>query len=341
MHVVVTGGNGLVGANLSRRILAKHPTALLSVIDLAPPDELVLRYLEPFSDRVSHLNADLRDPLALDAVSDQEAVTHVIHAAAIAHATAWELEDPRRFFDVNLGGTINVVRWARRLPQLRRLLHVSTGGVYGTPGALSPESPQPEDGPFDPPEVYAISKFAAEWTARRLGAMYGLDVRAIRLSGVFGPLERPTAGRTVMSLPYAVARSIIERRALCVTERTMRAGGDFLSAEDVAIGATAVLTADLASDVYNIAFGRFTPVVELFAATTACSAAFRIEIVEPDAAEIDMDPDNRRARWNAYAIARISSDTGWTPRPLATQIADYLRWIEDDVRRSDTSTPRH
>jgi hypothetical protein len=51
-------------------------------------------------------------------------------------------------------------------------------------------------------------------------------------------------------------------------------------------------------------------------------------------ADADMDPSLRRARWNAYAIERVCAATGWSPRPLADQLGEYLRWaLDDPVRR--------
>ena len=339
MHVLVTGGNGLVGSNVVRRLLVERPDARASVLDLAPPDALGRAHLEPVAGRVAFVRGDLRDPAGLSAVEEPETVTQIVHAGAIAHVPAWELEDPEGLFAVNLGGTLAVLRWARTLPRLRRLVHVSTGGVYGEPGRWSPEAPQGEEGPFDPPELYAISKFAAERTVRRVGALHGIDVRAVRLSGVFGPMERPTAGRTLMSLPYAIARSLAAGRPLRLTHRTLEAGGDFLSVEDVAAGVTALLRASApAHFAYNVAFGRFTPVREVLDVVTALAPAFRFTpVTESAGAEVDMDPADRRARWNAYAIERMATDTGWTPRPLAEQIDSYLRWLDAD--RATRSPP--
>jgi nucleoside-diphosphate-sugar epimerase len=58
-----------------------------------------------------------------------------------------------------------VLEWARTLLGLRRLIYLGTGGVYGEPSAASPAGPQPEEGPLDPPELYAVSKLAGASTS--------------------------------------------------------------------------------------------------------------------------------------------------------------------------------
>jgi len=50
-------------------------------------------------------------------------------------------------------------------------------------------------------------------------------------------------------------------------------------------------------------------------------------------ADIDMDPADRLARWNAYAIDRARADLGWSPRSLSAQMESYLGWVDGDERR--------
>ena len=326
LHVVVIGGLGLVGANVVRAVLDATPGSRVTIVDAAEPDEPARRWLGPFGSRVALAHADIVAVDALAAAVDGETVTHVVHGAIVAHVPAWERARPRDLIDVNVGGTVNVLEWARTLPGLRRFVYLGTGGVYGEPSAASPTGPQPEEGPLDPPELYAISKLAGEQICRRYGELFDVDVRIVRLSGVFGPLERPTRGRAIMSPPWHLAEAIVQGRELRVTARTPAAGGDFLSAEDIGRAVTLLLTADgLRHRVYNIAAGTFTTIAELVEAASRAGLPARLRTVEGDA-DLDLDPSLRLARWNAYAIDRLRGDVDWTPRPLEDQLDTYLAW---------------
>lgn len=333
--VVVTGGAGLVGANLAHRILADDPDARAVLIEPSPPPSVVTEFLAPFADRVFHRVADVRDSAALDRLDPPTAATHLVHAAALCHVPGWERADPRPFLTVNIGGTANVLEWARHQPRLRRVLHISSGGVYGDPTPQHLGEPQGEDGPFNPPETYAMSKLAGEQVATRYGELYGIDVRVVRLSAVFGPLERVTVGRTLMSLPYAVARALGRNEPLRLSARSLDAVGDWLSATDVAVAARRVLfDQSLPDRVLNIAAGELTSVRTLLAAVAASAPQFRHEVVDTGAdPDLDMDPALRRARWNAYSIERVRRSTGWSPRPLVDQLDAYLRWADADPSR--------
>jgi nucleoside-diphosphate-sugar epimerase len=335
MRIFVTGGTGFVLSNVVRHLLRTQRDAHAVVLDSAAPSAIVESFFERFADRLQFVQGDVRDQALLRFLSGQGGFSHVVHGATVTHDAQAERRDPVRYIDVNLNGTVSVLEWQRAQPGLERLIHVSTGGVYGDPTSLSPVDIQPESGPFDPPELYAVSKYAAELVARRYGVLFRLPVCRIRLSDVFGPMERPTGARSAscMSLPYRMMRATIEHRPLRVSKETLDAAGDFLSAEDVAEAVARLLFApSLSHDVFNIAAGRRYPVVQLFECFRHVIPQFTWEAVPADREEVRFDPENRLARYNAYSISRIR-ELGWNPRPLEAQLKSYAEWVDGDPQR--------
>ena len=331
MTVLITGGTGFVMSNVVKHLLETDPDATVVILDLGPVEGVVADFFEPVRERVISLQGDVRDRDVLERISAEWSITHVVHAAMVAHFPQWEVETPAKFIDVNVMGTVNMLEWARQLDSLQQFLYVSSGGVYGDPTPDSPTGPQPETGPFSPPELYAISKFTSEQIARRYGELFEMDVRRVRFSGVFGPMERYTPGRVTMAMPYYMVRSVIEQRPFRLTAETLEAGGDFLSAEDIGYAVPLLLRANEAQHkVYNIAYGTFTMVPELLDAFKEAVPAFEYEVVEATQADVIMDPTQRLARWNAYDIDRISTEFGWQPRPLTQQLHSYYEWVMVD-----------
>jgi nucleoside-diphosphate-sugar epimerase len=332
MSILITGGTGFVLGNLVKHLLQARPDTRVVVLDISVDADLARSNFGGADGQLRLVEGDVCDQALLGSLSRDERVTHVVHGATVTHDGETERGDPTRYIRVNLDGTLAILEWLRTLPDLERYIHVSTGGVYGDPSALSPRDMQPETGPFDPPELYAVSKYAAELVVRRYGTLFGLPVCRIRLSDVFGPMERPTGARakSSMSLPYRMMRATIERRPLRVSEATLRAGGDFLSAEDIAAAVEKLLFCQaLPYDVFNIAAGQRYPVPELFEIFGAIAPEFRYQVVSPDLAEIHFDPNDRLARFNAYAISRIS-ELDWRPRPLEVQFRSYREWVARD-----------
>jgi nucleoside-diphosphate-sugar epimerase len=320
---LVTGGCGFVGANIVKTLLRRAPSARVVVFDRLEPGAEVLRFLGEDAGRVSFTTGDITDPDAFAGLD--EAIDVVVHAAALTNVAEGEAFRPRAYVDVNVTGTVNTLEWARTRPGLDRLVYVSSGSVYGdAPGA--PEEPQPEEGPVVPVELYGITKVAAEEIVRRYGELFPLDVRTVRLSGVFGPLERPTPSREFMSYVHTLVHAARDGRTVTVSPRSLDATGDHISAEEVADGIARLAYAPGPSfPVYNLAHGSRTSFRELFAALEEAGCMPAIELA--DDAEIDQDPENRRGRWNAYDITRAREDLGWQHRPLADQLARYARWL--------------
>ena len=340
--MLVTGGAGFVGSNLVRRLLENDADARVIVFDRAV-DDLAHELFAPFADRITLHLGDITSPPALDDVAGKDEITHIVHGAMVAHVPQWEIDAPTQFVQVNIVGTLNVLEWARRLPSLERFVYLSSGGVYGDETADSPVTTQPETGPFNPPELYAISKYASELICRRYAGLFDLNVHTVRLSWVFGPMERATSSRTLMSPPYAIARALIENRAVTVTRRSLGAVGDFLSSADISDAIRTLLVATRPRHAtYNIAAGELTSISKLLDLASAAYPNVRLEVVADGAsADIDHDPSLRRARWNAYDIERMRSEFAWEPRPLAQQLASYYAWVFEDpaMRCPPTQTP--
>ncbi len=321
-HVVVTGGNGFVMSATVRLLLQASETTRVTVFDRWQPQALVSERLAEFGDRVRFLQVDVAEAASLPEVD----ATHVVHGATVVWSPELEAANARSYVDVNVGGTVNMLEWALRR-DIRRFVHVSSGDSYGRQTRWSPIESQDEDGPFDPPELYAISKYASEQIVRRYGELFPLDVRAVRLAGIFGPMERPTPSRRYMSLSYRAVRASIEQRPLRVTARALDAGCDYISNDDVGRAILALIEADgLTSWVFNVASGVRTPVPRLLDILTGLLPGFEWH-VDAGRPEFDLDPSERLARYNAYSIARIRSEAGWWPEPLADELRAYIAWV--------------
>ena len=228
-------------------------------------------------------------------------------------------------------GTVNALEWTRTQPQVMRFLYVSSGDVYGEPKAETSQEPHLETGTLDQPELYAISKYASEQIVRRYGEIFKLDTASVRFSGVFGPMERPTPGRSIMAMPYHMVRAVIESRPLRITAGTLQAGADFISSEDISsILPRLLVSPSLAHDIYNVAYGQFTSVPDVFQFFQSIAPEFDYEVVMPELADVIRDPSRRLARWNAYDIGRLSVEFDWQPRPIGEQLASYYEWAMRD-----------
>jgi len=210
--VLVTGGAGFIGSHLVDALLARG-------------DEV--RVLDDFStgrrENLAHCLADIE--LLEGDVRDKGLVTRavarcdgVLHEAAVA-SVAQSLADPVRCGSITHGGTVNVLRLARRAG-VGGFVLASSCAVYGDADAL----PIGEDTPPRPLSPYALAKLLSEEVCRPSpyaaeegpsAAAQAMQTVCLRYFNVFGPRQDPSSeysGVIARFMDVAVARDAAAAR---------------------------------------------------------------------------------------------------------------------------------
>jgi len=176
-RVVVTGATGFIGSAVTRALHARGA----QVVALVAPGVDDRNLDGTGAERVV---ADIRDPGAVRAVC--EGARFVFHLAAVYRFWA---RDPRIFYDVNVGGTLNVLG-AVRAGDCERLVYTSTVGVLGL-DTTKHGPPADETCYADLSHLfghYKRSKFVAEHEVLRAAAQ-GLDVCLVLPTFPLGPRD--------------------------------------------------------------------------------------------------------------------------------------------------------
>jgi UDP-glucose 4-epimerase len=340
MTLLVTGATGFVMSVLGRRWLEAHPAERLVVLDAAPMDKAAQRYFAPVADRLTTVLADVTQPDSWRPALDAHTITYVVHGAAVTPisrgttaetAREPEAEAPARIVDVNIMGTVALLEFARSLRSLRRFVYVSSGSVYKHHGPDRPGEPLPEDGYVMPRRLYGISKLASELITERYGDLFGFSSASVRLSSVYGPLDRDTGSRSFHHVPNRIARQALSGGPV-IRVNSLDGVGDYIQAEDVASGIARLLKApSLRFGTYNIAAGETTTVADLARWAAERVPGFHAEIAPPEHADIVQDPTLVGGMWGAYDISRIAADTGWKPRPTREAFLAYMDWLRAEL----------
>jgi CDP-glucose 4,6-dehydratase len=174
----VTGGTGLVGGWLVRRLIDLEADVVCLVRDWIPQSELVRADL---IDRVKVVRGDVRDQPLLERILGEHEVDTVIHLAAQT-IVGIANRNPASTFETNVGGTWSLLEACRRSPTVKQIVMASSDKAYGSHERL----PYDEAAPLQGRHPYDVSKSAADLIAQSYAVTFGLPVAITRCGNFYG-----------------------------------------------------------------------------------------------------------------------------------------------------------
>lgn len=191
--VLVTGAAGFIGSHLCARLVGEGYTVRglddlsdgsLSNLDGVPELDLVV--------------GDLRDWQTVNQVARD---CEVIYHQGAMRSVERSMKDPLRTTEVNVGGTLNVLRAARA--HNSRVIFASSSSVYGEQdGVRLHEGLQPR-----PRSPYAASKLTGEIYLQTWWRAFGVATVSLRYFNVYGPGQDPTSEYALV-IPRFIARCL-------------------------------------------------------------------------------------------------------------------------------------
>jgi len=258
---VVTGAAGFIGSNLVEGLLRLDQTVTgldnFSFGKRANLPAIRSRVGARQWDRLAFVEGDIRDAGTCRTVTRGANV--VLHQAALGSVPR-SMEEPGLYHEVNVTGTLNMLLAARD-EGVERFVYASSSSVFGD----DPTLPKVEDRLGRALSPYAATKRQTEIYADTFGEAFGLQSVGLRYFNVFGPRQDPNGAYAAViprwiSTLLAGGDVIINgsgetSRDFCYIENVIKA--NLLAAEP---------NASSANQVFNIACGRRTTLLELHAA---------------------------------------------------------------------------
>jgi nucleoside-diphosphate-sugar epimerase len=302
--VLVLGGAGFLGTNLSRRLVeagARVTATSTRASALTPPG-------------VRHVRWDATDA---DSVRPLVAEADVVFSMFGRSGAVRSVREPTGDLVVNGAGQLAVLEAVRQARPEAKVVFPSSRLAYGRVNEL----PVPETHPLEPLDVYAVHKLAGEHYHQIYHRVHGLRTTVLRITNPYGP------GQAADRREYGLVNAMVQR-ALAGEPLTVFGDGrqlrDVVYIDDVtdAFLAAATLSAT-DGEVYNLGSGVGVPLVDVAHAIVRLAGRGRVE----------------HAPWPALAervetgdfvadVAKLTKTIDWRPRValedgLARTIAAY------------------
>jgi len=175
--VVVTGGAGFIGSHIVDALVGRGDE--VHVIDNYAGG----RREDRMNEKATYHEIDIRN---YDQIAPVIAgATYVFHEAALPRVQ-FSIENPQLTYEVNVMGTVSVLRAAKE-GGVKRLIYAASSSAYGDQVAL----PLSEDLPAQPKSPYGLQKYVNELSCRLWSEVYGLSTVSLRYFNVYGPRFDP------------------------------------------------------------------------------------------------------------------------------------------------------
>ena len=178
-RAVITGGLGLIGSAIARRLVALGAEVLLI-------DSMIAEYggnlanIADIRDRVSINIADIRGGYALrHLLAGQDFLFNL--AAQTSHLDS--MSAPEEDLAINCTAQLQLLEACRAVNPRIAIVHAGTRQIYGRPDYL----PVDERHPLRPVDVNGVNKMAGEAYHLLYRDVYGITTRSLRLTNVYGP----------------------------------------------------------------------------------------------------------------------------------------------------------
>ncbi len=256
---LVTGVAGFIGSNLLEHLL-KLDQLVVGLDNFATGHRQNLEEVETLVSPAQwanfrFLSGDIRN--LDDCLTACSGVDYVLHQAALGSVPR-SINDPVTTNSVNVTGFLNMLVAARDA-HTQRFVYAASSSTYGDHPAL----PKVEAIIGKPLSPYAVTKYINELYADVFNKTYGLQTIGLRYFNVFGPRQDPDG---------AYAAVIPKWAASMVKGTDVFINGDGQTSRDFSYIANAVQanllaatsTAEAANEVYNVAVGDRTSLIELY-----------------------------------------------------------------------------
>src|SRR5207248_498186 len=315
--VLVTGGAGLIGSHIVDLLIAENVREIRVLDNLVRGRRQNLALAEEKMP-IELILGDVRDRPTVQRAMD--GCDFVFHQAAIRITLC--AEQPRECMDVLAMGAFNVFE-AAAAAKVKKVVFASSASVYGGADVFPTDE---NHHPYNNRTLYGAAKLFNEGIARHFHDMNGLNSVGLRYFNVYGPRMDVTGAYTEV---FARWLDCAERGVRPQVHGDGSATMDLVYVGDVAAANALAMKSDRSGDVYNVASGTETSLLDLWRAIQQVTGACHLEPEFLPPRKVNPVPrrlaDTRRAREELGFAART---------PLTEGLRELAAW-RDALRRAD------
>lgn len=237
--IIVTGGAGFIGSNLTDRLITLGH-------DVHVVDNLSGGKKENINPNATFHQADINFLEEIQPIF--AGAEYVFHLAALPRVQ-FSIENPIVTNNSNVSGTLNVLTSARDAG-IKKVIYSASSSAYGDQKIM----PLHEGLPANPKSPYGLQKYIGELYGKVFSEVYGLPTVSLRYFNVYGPRQNDEGAYALVIAKFLKQKK--EGKKLTITGDGLQTR-DFTSVHDVVQANILAMEKDVpAGEVFNIGAGR-------------------------------------------------------------------------------------
>ena len=333
--ILIVGGAGFVGSNLSHRLLQEKPARLLLVDNLLSADISNV----PVDPVVDFRFGSIANDLILQKLPER--INFVFHLSTY-HGNQSSMHDPLADHENNTFTTLKLLERLKDVQGLEAVVYSSAGCTVAQK-TFDEAKPTTEDDPvslyLDSP--YQMSKIFGEFYGNYYWMRHGIPFVKARFQNVYGPREILGAGQW-RGTPATVWRNVTPTfiwKALHDQPLPLEKGGvatrDFIYVDDIVAGLMACACSGEAGGVYNLASGVETSIKDL------ADIINRLTGSKASVAVLEARPWDRSGK-RFGQTSKAERELGFRPEvAIEDGLARTIKWTRENVVTVERCIAQH
>ena len=250
MRVLVTGGAGFIGSNITEALVERgHDVVVLDNFFMGKKENL-----QEISDKIEFVEGSITDENLINKITKD--VDVICNQAAASSSPMFSLDGLRSAVNVNVDG-FNIILKSAVENNVKRVVYASTSSIYGN-------NPPPlrEDMKVIPPNFYAATKLMNEYSAALFSQNHGLETVGFRYMSIYGRHEE---GKTIYANLVTQFLWMMQKGKRPIIYGDGKQTRDFVYSKDVARANLMAIESKkkLSGEVLNIGIGKATSLNQL------------------------------------------------------------------------------